>query len=181
MKTDRFTILLLLFICSQLAAKAQRVNPWLDSTQVNHSKIPLSVANGVIVSPNEVNTDFILSVTVIRDKQTNERYGTLAENGCIYLEADQQFDVVTPHLYLSKKRLPASVRTVVFMLNGHLVSDTLQISKGSIRRVDVLLGSNHVGVPADSACLSIWTLSDEERGVPGPKNELRIRGDQKAE
>lgn len=173
---DRSTIILVLLIFSELSTRAQGANPRPDSTQINHSKAPLYVANGIIVNPAELNADFISSMNVIDAEPANQRWGRLADNGCIYVEADQQFDVITPRLYSGKKKLPSSIRTVVYRLNGVVISDTLRISKASIRRVDILLGSNHTSVPADSACLSIWTLSNEERKLPKPKNELRIRG-----
>jgi hypothetical protein len=180
-KMNRFIIAIVLLICGELSTKAQISNPWLDSSQINHSKAPLCIANGVVVNLTELNVDFITSMNVVSDKKANQKWGQLADNGCIYVEADQRFDVITPRLYEEKKKLPPFIRAVVYMLNGTITSDTLQISKASIRRVDVLLGSTHTGVPADSACLSIWTLSNEERGLPKPKNEIRIRGDKTGE
>jgi len=102
--------------------------------------------------------------------------GSVGRQCCIYVEAEQQFDVITPRQYQTRKKLPASVKTVVFMLNGNMVSDTLRISKASIRKVDVLLGAGRVGTTPDAACLSIWTLSDEERGLPKTQGGIRIRG-----
>ncbi|MPR33628.1 hypothetical protein [Salmonirosea aquatica] len=177
---ERFLVILVVLLCGGLAANAQTVNPWLDSTQINHSKVPLIIANGIVTNTAELNPDFISSVYVVKDRQAEKGAGCLSDNGCIYVEADQQFDIITPRMYQSKKNLPSSVRTVVFMLNGTMVSDTLRISKGSIRRVDVLLGSNHPRVPVDSACLSIWTLSNEERGIPEINSGMRIRGPREA-
>lgn len=142
---NRLIVIIVLLICAGLSAKAQRANPWLDSTQANHSKAPLCIANGIVVNPTELNVDFIASMNVVNANQSEQRWGHLADNGCIYVEADQQFDVITPRLYQMKKKLPPSVQTVFFMLNGTMISDTLRISKASIRRVDVLLGSNHIG------------------------------------
>ena len=62
------------------------------------------------------------------------------------------------------------------MLNGCLIPDTLKISKAAVRRVDLLLGSNLAGLDSTISCLSIWTLTDDERGLSKPKNVIRIRG-----
>lgn len=176
----RIIVITVLLFCGGLAAKAQTTYPWLDSTRTSHIIPPLYIANGIIVNIAEVNPDFILSVDVFKSKESIEKWGTLGSNGSIYIKTDQQFDAITPRMYQNKGSLPSSVRKVVFMLNGAMVSDTIQISKAAVRKVDVLLGSDRVGLSADTACLSIWTWSEEESGLPkhtpDSKNGIRIRG-----
>lgn len=160
---------------------AQRNNPWLDSTQINRSDTPLCLANGIIVKVTEINPDFVTSVNVVKDKATLQQLGPLADHGCILIGADQQFDVITPREYRAKKTLPATVQTVVYMLNGVMVPDSVRISKAAIRKAEMLLSTGREGVPADTACLSIWTLTDDERKTPKPAPDkpaggIRIRG-----
>ncbi|QMW03496.1 hypothetical protein [Spirosoma foliorum] len=173
---NRILLTLLLVICHELHIKAQELNPWLDSTQINKSALPIYVANGVIINPSEINIDFILSVEVVRDNQTNRWLGKLAKNGCVYIKADQQFDIITPKMYRLKKNIPDQATAVFYMLNGHFVSDSLKLSKASIRKVDVLSGKNYKNIDPEFYCLSIWTLTSEERGLPKDKNTIRIRG-----
>ena len=173
---NRILLILFLIICGVFPTNAQEINPWLDSTQINKSVLPLYIANGVIVSLSEVNVDFVTSIEITRDNETNKWLGKLAENGCIYIKADQQFDSVTPRMYRLKRNIPASATTVFYMLNGHVVSDSLKLSKASIRKVDVLAGASYKGIDPNTYCMSIWTLTDEERGLPKDKNAIRIRG-----
>ena len=178
-KMKRLTLTIVLLAFGGLAAKAQTTNPWLDSTQ---ALPPLAVANGVVVNMAELKPDLISSVDVFKGEEAKERCGALGINGCIFIKTNQQFDAATPRKYKRKKSIPRSVRMVVFMLNGVMVSDTIRISKAAVREVDVLLGSNRVGVPANSACVSIWTLGEAEKrlmhspGFPSSKGGIRIRG-----
>lgn len=167
-----------LFIIGLSYSSGAQVTPVLpDSIPVN--RLPLYTANGIVVSMHEINADFVSSLQVERSATVSHERTCLTRNGKIVLTTDQRFDVITPKEYGNRKKFPASVTARVYKLNGCLVSEDLPISKAAIRKSEVLLSSDDASIPAGTACLSLWTLTEEERGIK--RKGIRIRGSEQEE
>ena len=168
-----FSVFLILAYGS--GVRAQSTSFWQDSSQVNHSNQPLYVANDVIVSLREVNTDFVTSIHVSNPREAASKKNCLTKHGQVSLKVDQQFDVITPKRYAKQKKISDGRKKLVYLLNGCLVSDTTQISKAAICKSYILSAKDPINADKERVCLSLWTISAEERGIAKDSTQIYIK------
>lgn len=165
-----------LLVCGKLAAQTPDANPWLDSSQVDTA--PVIFVDGIVTGLMNVTPDSIATLDVVKNKDYHPSLGCLFPNGCIYITTKSQPRVgtITARKYLNEHKPPKGIKSLAYMVNGIMVPDTLQVAQSSIQSIALLLGSDTKGAPANSACLSIWTVDPLEKKWHGDHKGIRIRG-----
>jgi len=130
---------------------------------------PIFLANGVVVRGQELDTNLVESISIMKCPQSIRDYGILGINGVILIRTKQIFEVTSLQIEVEKSGRTKS--KIVYALNGFIITDTLlKISKAAILEINIIskskinLSDRYKGY----SCINVWTLNRDERLVISP-------------
>jgi hypothetical protein len=130
----------------------------------NHS-MPLIVANGIIISGDEIKKKLVDSIFIIKCPESFERFGNIGALGVIYLNTKQKFETINITSVVTINQSHGARQKIIYAINGYLFADTiLRISKNAIKKVEILkdLKVDSLDTNSEVTCISIWTLTKKE-------------------
>jgi len=138
--------------CRVLKAKRNEANAMKGN--------PIYVANGVIISPTELDVDLIKEYTIVPCPESFNKFKYIGSQGAIVIDTKQDFEVTTPNKVKEEKKINGQV---IFTLNSLLLQDTTL--KISLKVIDEIEMTNSID-PVDNllkSCINIWTVPKKYR------------------
>jgi hypothetical protein len=140
--------------CSQLQKQAQ-LNRLPRS---DHSR-PLVIANGIIVSIDEINEKLIDTIYIIKCPQSFQKFGNIGAHGVIFIGSRQVFNA-NPIRELARRK---EGKKAVYAVNGYLFADPdLRISGKAVKGLKTVHNYQLPGTSELVSCFSIWTITKKE-------------------
>jgi hypothetical protein len=130
----------------------------------NHSMF-LIIANGIVISGDEIKKKRIDSISVIKCPQSFTLFGNIGAFGVLKLKTRQKFDTVRITNVVNIEQSHSAQQKVVYAINGYLFADTtLSLSKKAVKRVEILKNFKHKSLNGEEfICVSIWTMKEKKK------------------